>query len=95
MRRLRPLCDQKPDTEVVEASALGQRGRNQTGKGKRSRKLTRRGRFRRVIRLRLARRQLPLKPLLPRRRLFLQPLLPPSWEELSYQASSRLDRRWT
>ena len=83
MRRLRPLCDQKPDTEVVEANALLRREKNQIEKGKRSRKLTRRGRFRRVIRLRLARRQLPPKPLLPRRRLSPKPLLPRSWEELS------------
>ena len=83
MRALRPLRGLKLDTEVAEASALERREQNQTGKGKLSRVLTRRGRFRRVVRLRLARRQLPPKPLLPRRRLSPKPLLPRSWEELS------------
>ena len=82
MRRLRPLCDPKLDTEVAEESAQEPRSLNPIGKGKPSRVLTRRGRFRRVVRLRLARRQLPPKPLLPRRRLSPKPLLPPSWEEL-------------
>ena len=77
MRALRPLRDLKPDTEAAEASALGRREQNQTGKGKRSRELTRRGRFRRVARLRRARRQLPPKPLLPRRRLSPKLLLQP------------------
>ena len=77
MRALRPLRGLKLDTEVAEASAQEPREQNQIGKGKLSRVLTRRGRFRRVIRLRLARRQLPPKPLLPRRRLSPKPWLQP------------------
>ena len=83
MRRLRPLRGPKLDTEVAEESAQEPRSLNPIGKGKPSRVLTRRGRFRRVIRLRLARRQLPPKPLLPRRRLSPKPLLQPCWAELS------------
>ena len=69
MTRLRHLRDPNLDTEVAEESAQEPRSQNPIGKGKPSRVSTRRGRFRRVVRLRLARRQLPLKPLLPRRRL--------------------------
>ena len=90
-KELRPLQGPRLGIEV---SAVGRRRKNQSGKGKPSRRLTRRGRFRSVVRLRLARQHLPLKPLLPRHRLSLKPLLPPSWEELSRQVSLRLDRAW-
>ena len=90
-KELRPL----PGPRLgIEVSAVGRRRKNQSGKGKPSRRLTRRGRFRSVVRLRLARQHLPLKPLLPRHRLSPKPLLPPSWEELSLQVSSHLDRQW-
>ena len=90
-KELRPL----PGPRLgIEVSAVGRRRKNQSGKGKPSRRLTRRGRFRRVVRRRLARHHLSLKPLLPRHRLSLKPSLPPSWEELSWQVSLHLDRPW-